>query len=176
LATTRADREQTSARVKRGKNYVIQNALFARKMTLLATVAPMSLVLAMPAFAQNRVAPATATDEQAAAEDTDVIVTGSRIRRPDLESTVPIASIKGADIYIQANPNVGEVLNNLPQLRSTFTQQNPGLGIGIAGLNLLDLRGLGVERTLVLSTAVATCRRIFRTAPLRSISIPSRPT
>ena len=80
----------------------------------------------------------------------DVVVTGSRIRRPNLESTVPIASIRSEDIYDRSDPNVGEALNDLPQLRSTFAQQNPGLGIGIAGLNLLDLRGLGVQRTLVL--------------------------
>jgi outer membrane receptor protein involved in Fe transport len=94
-----------------------------------------------------------ATDPQAATDDNDkseIVITGSRIRRPDLESTVPIATIKGDDIYSQANTNLGDALNNLPQLRSTFAQQNPGLGIGIAGLNLLDLRGLGVSRTLVL--------------------------
>jgi outer membrane receptor protein involved in Fe transport len=79
-----------------------------------------------------------------------IYITGSRIRRPDLESTVPVAILRSEDIYESANPNVGETLNNLPQLRSTFAQQNPGLGIGIAGLNLLDLRGLGVRRTLVL--------------------------
>ncbi|MET0375245.1 MAG: TonB-dependent receptor plug domain-containing protein [Rhizorhabdus sp.] len=45
---------------------------------------------------------------------------------------------------------VGEVLNELPQLRSSFAQQNVGLGVGVAGLNLLDLRGLGTARTLVL--------------------------
>jgi len=79
-----------------------------------------------------------------------IVVTGSRIKRPDLESTVPVATLRPEEIYESANPNVGETLNNLPQLRSTFAQQNPGLGIGIAGLNLLDLRGLGVRRTLVL--------------------------
>jgi len=101
--------------------------------------------------ANGNVIPCDAAAAQPAADvATDVVVTGSRIHRPDLESTVPIATIKGDDIYTQANPNVGEVLNNLPQLRSTFAQQNPGLGIGIAGLNLLDLRGLGVSRTLVL--------------------------
>jgi outer membrane receptor protein involved in Fe transport len=117
----------------------------------------MSLLLAAtPAFAQDKVAAADAQAAPAAVtpppatDDTEILITGSRIRRPDLESTVPIATIKGDDIYAQANPNVGEVLNNLPQLRSTFAQQNPGLGIGIAGLNLLDLRGLGVSRTLVL--------------------------
>jgi len=80
----------------------------------------------------------------------DVVVTGSRIRRPNLESTVPIASIRTQDIYSRGDPNVGEALNDLPQLRSTYSQQNPGLGIGVAGLNLLDLRGLGVQRTLVM--------------------------
>ncbi|HEX6374728.1 MAG TPA: TonB-dependent receptor [Allosphingosinicella sp.] len=84
------------------------------------------------------------------ASDTTITVTGSRIRRPNLESTVPITSISGEQIFEQADLNVGETLNDLPQLRSTFAQSNPGLGIGIAGLNLLDLRGLGTQRTLVL--------------------------
>ncbi|UYY60167.1 TonB-dependent receptor domain-containing protein [Sphingomonas sp. S2-65] len=79
-----------------------------------------------------------------------VTITGSRIRRPNLESTVPITSLSGEQFFAQGDSNVGETLNELPQLRSTFSQQNPGLGIGIAGLNLLDLRGLGTSRTLVL--------------------------
>ncbi|MGQ0661881.1 TonB-dependent receptor domain-containing protein [Sphingosinicella sp.] len=79
-----------------------------------------------------------------------ITVTGSRIRRPNLESTIPITSIGGEQIFQGGDPNLGETLNELPQLRSTFSQQNPGAGIGIAGLNLLDLRGLGTQRTLVL--------------------------
>jgi outer membrane receptor protein involved in Fe transport len=86
----------------------------------------------------------------AAAEGETITVTGSRIRRPNLESTVPITSIGGEQFFQQGDTNIGETLNDLPQLRSTFAQQNPGLGIGIAGLNLLDLRGLGTQRTLVL--------------------------
>ena len=86
-----------------------------------------------------------------AAQDSGTItVTGSRIRRPNLESTVPITSIGGEQFFQQGQTNIGDTLNDLPQLRSTFAQQNPGLGIGIAGLNLLDLRGLGTQRTLVL--------------------------
>ena len=80
----------------------------------------------------------------------EVVVTGSRIRRPNLESTVPITSIGGESLIKGGDTNIGDALNELPQLRSTFAQQNPGLGIGIAGLNLLDLRGLGTVRTLVL--------------------------
>lgn len=83
-------------------------------------------------------------------QSSNIVVTGSRITRPNLESTVPIASIAGEQFFKQGDANIGEALNELPQLRSTFSQQNPGLGIGIAGLNLLDLRGLGTSRTLVL--------------------------
>jgi outer membrane receptor protein involved in Fe transport len=85
-----------------------------------------------------------------AATEAGIVVTGSRIRRPNLESTVPITSLGGEEIFNQGDTNIGDTLNDLPQLRSTFAQQNPGLGIGIAGLNLLDLRGLGTQRTLVL--------------------------
>lgn len=86
----------------------------------------------------------------AAGEDQLITVTGSRIRRPNLESTVPITSLGGEEFFQQGSTNLGETLNELPQLRSTFAQSNPGLGVGIAGLNLLDLRGLGTARTLVL--------------------------
>ena len=93
-----------------------------------------------------------AQGEGAATGDADqvVTVTGSRIRRPNLESTVPITSLGGEEFFQQGQTNIGETLNELPALRSTFAQSNPGLGIGIAGLNLLDLRGLGTQRTLVL--------------------------
>src|SRR6185295_13347129 len=91
--------------------------------------------------------PATA---DASDQGGSIVVTGTRIRRPNLESTIPITSIAGDQFFQGGQNNIGETLNDLPQLRSTFAQQNPGLGIGIAGLNLLDLRGLGTQRTLVL--------------------------
>ncbi|ODP36723.1 hypothetical protein BFL28_05055 [Sphingomonas turrisvirgatae] len=79
-----------------------------------------------------------------------IVVTGSRIRRPNVESNVPVTSISSEDVFAQGQTNIGDTLNDLPQLRSTFAQQNPGAGVGITGLNLLDLRGLGTVRTLVL--------------------------
>lgn len=114
---------------------------------------------ATPAFAQDAQAslPQTAqcADENSNGvcdneETNTIVVTGSRIPRPNLSSTVPITSIGGETFLKQGQTNIGDTLNDLPQLRSTFAQQNPGLGIGIAGLNLLDLRGLGTQRTLVL--------------------------
>ncbi len=97
----------------------------------------------------TNITPAAAGDADTAS-DRAIVVTGSRIASPNLSSVVPITSIGGEQFFEQGNVNVGDSLNNLPQLRSTFAQQNPGLGIGIAGLSLLDLRGLGTARTLVL--------------------------
>ena len=141
--------------------------------TALRTLAAGGLALALvgPAYAQDtqaqadQTAPIAQADEQAPAVEAsevelqsnttadskqEVIVTGSRIRRPNLESTVPVTSIGGEQLLETGRLNIGDALNDLPQLRSTFSQQNPGLGVGIAGLNLLDLRGLGTSRTLVL--------------------------
>lgn len=117
---------------------------------LLSATALASMLILAPsaAFAQDTAAPDT--QEETVQDEGTILVTGSRIRRPNLESTVPITSIAGEQFFQQGQTNVGDTLNDLPQLRSTFAQQNPGLGIGIAGLNLLDLRGLGTQRTLVL--------------------------
>lgn len=121
-----------------------------KKTSLLVRGSALTLALfsAMPAFAQGEIA---AADEAAeTAETGTIVVTGSRIRRPNIESNLPVTSLGGEEFFQQGQTNIGDTLNELPQLRSTFAQQNPGAGVGIAGLNLLDLRGLGTVRTLVL--------------------------
>ncbi len=80
----------------------------------------------------------------------EVVVTGSRIARPNLESPVPVTTVTADEIFDTGNTSVGDLLNDLPALRSTFSQSNSSRFLGTAGLNLLDLRGLGTQRTLVL--------------------------
>ncbi|MCU0760694.1 MAG: TonB-dependent receptor [Steroidobacteraceae bacterium] len=83
-------------------------------------------------------------------ELTEVVVTGSRIRMPGFESPVPVTSVLGTEITQTGNFALGDLLNDLPALRNTFSQANSTRFIGTAGVNFLDLRGLGLERTLVL--------------------------
>ena len=143
--------------------------------TALSTTALIFLASAAPAIAQTPPPPATsdappgdattnstqpnqviavnqANDaaNSGTTDTTNIVVTGSRIKRPNLESPLPVTSLQGEQFFQRGQTNIGDALNDLPQLRSTFAQQNPGLGIGIAGLNLLDLRGLGTVRTLTL--------------------------
>src|SRR6059058_4445633 len=77
------------------------------------------------------------------AGDQGITVTGTRIRRPNLQSPVPITSLTAEELPNQGQASIGDALNDLPSLRSTFSQQNSGRFIGTAGLNELDLRGLG---------------------------------
>jgi outer membrane receptor protein involved in Fe transport len=137
--------------------------------TALRTFAAAGLVFgfASPAFAQETQeeeaqetpAPGQPTSEVEAESDTqadatpdegEIVVTGSRIRRPNLDSPVPITAIGGDELFQTGQVSVGDVLNELPALRSTFSQANSTRFLGTAGLNLLDLRGLGTVRTLVL--------------------------
>jgi outer membrane receptor protein involved in Fe transport len=80
----------------------------------------------------------------------NIVVTGSRIARVNFESTVPIVSMTSEDVLNAGNASLGDMLNDLPSLRSTYSQANSSRFLGTAGLNLLDLRGLDPVRTLVL--------------------------
>ena len=58
----------------------------------------------------------------AASDQGGIVVTGSRIRRPNVNSPVPVVSLSGEEFFQQGQNNIGDTLNELPQLRSTFSQ------------------------------------------------------
>src|SRR5690606_5881047 len=88
------------------------------KLSAASSLAALAMVSA-PALAQD-----TTDDTAAQADAGDVIlVTGSRIQqRPELQSVVPVTNFGGDQIYRQSTPNIGEALNDLPSLRSTYSQ------------------------------------------------------
>ena len=107
-----------------------------RKNLLSAAVTAAIMVPTMPAFAQE--------DAQLVEE---VVVTGSRIKRQDLESVTPLTSIGAEEFKISGNLNVEQKLAELPQTLPSFgpSSNNPGDGTA-----RVDLRGLGSYRTVVL--------------------------
>ncbi|MDV3258544.1 MAG: Plug domain-containing protein [Sphingomonas sp.] len=120
-----------------------------------------ALMIGAPAYAQTPPdeappeetagQPAVEPETALADEGTDtIVVTGSRIRRPTIDSPVPVTSVTGEEFFETGQTSIGDVLNELPALRSTFSQANSTRFLGTSGLNLLDLRGLGTQRTLVL--------------------------
>ncbi|MGI4732975.1 MAG: TonB-dependent receptor domain-containing protein [Janthinobacterium lividum] len=101
--------------------------------------------------------PAPAQGAAAAATGNDVVVTGSRIARPDFQAPNPIVSFNAAAIEQSGNTNITNFLERVPALTGSrdSTQTSGGNAVasnpfGAAGLNELNLRNLGVNRTLVL--------------------------
>lgn len=118
------------------------------KTILLAGAAAVSSFTA-PAVAQTASVPATADETTAAAGD--IIVTGSRIRRQDLAGVGPATVVSAEQIENTGVVNIETVLQRLPANAGFAGNQTSsywtGNGYGTAQVNL---RGLGIKRTLVL--------------------------
>lgn len=126
------------------------------RLMIAGSAISLALCASLPAFAQDTAPAATQAeeeDEEEAEEEGSgqpILVTGSRIARPTLQSAVPLTSVTVEDLTGTGEVSLGDALNDLPSLRSTFSSGNSSRFIGTAGLSLLDLRGLGTDRTLVL--------------------------
>jgi iron complex outermembrane recepter protein len=77
----------------------------------------------------------------------EVVVTGSRIAQPNLETTSPVTQVTADDIAVQGVTRVEDLINQLPQ---AFAAQNASVSNGATGTATVNLRGLGSARTLVL--------------------------
>ncbi|WP_375393561.1 TonB-dependent receptor plug domain-containing protein, partial [uncultured Sphingomonas sp.] len=129
--------------------------------TLLATAAVMALMLGTNAAAQTAPVsadakagpPETTASEDQAGGATDITVTGSRIVRDGYSAPTPVTVLGAADIAAQSPANISDFVNQLPAITaggSTSSNSSGSLSNGIAGINSVNLRGLGVGRTLVL--------------------------
>ncbi len=129
-----------------------------RALWLAGMMTAASTALANAALAQTaQPAPSPAPDASDPAPTGDIVVTGSRIARPDYQAPNPIVSYGDAAIRQSGNTNVTTFLQRVPALTNSVDSgdsagpNRPGGQLfGAAGLNLLDLRGLGPARTLVL--------------------------
>jgi outer membrane receptor protein involved in Fe transport len=101
--------------------------------------------IAAPAVAQDA---AGANDQKGQALDT-IVVTGSNIRRVDIETANPVITIDRAAILQSGKLTLGDLVQDLPAVTggNTNPQVNNGGGAGSASIGL---RGLGGARTLVL--------------------------
>ena len=86
-------------------------------------------------------------DNAAATTTNDVVVTGTLIRNPNLTASSPVNVVNEAEITLRQPLNAEEAIRSLPGVV-------PGIGTqvnnGANGTNSVDLRGLGVQRNLVL--------------------------
>ena len=88
--------------------------------------------------------------EDAASERLDtIVVTGSNIRRVDIETANPVITIDRAQIQKSGKLTVGNLLQDLPAIAGSATNPQVNNGGG-SGASTVSLRGLGSNRTLIL--------------------------
>jgi len=136
------------------------------KALLLAGCAS-TFALATPAMAQDDV-DCVADPDNAACEEEDgpaIVVTGSRIARPDFTSNSPTVSVDEEFLRSSSTSAIEQQLNKLPQFvvsQSSTASNNSETGLLPAGGDIqpnatntpgaatVSLRGVGANRTLVL--------------------------
>lgn len=105
---------------------------------LMATAALCGLASAAPAFAQG-----------GGTEVGEIVVTGSRIQRPNLEATQPLLVISSERIEAKGYTNLAETLNDSPSSGIPVNPIGDQAGFG-TGRNYVNLLNLGTNRTLTL--------------------------
>lgn len=121
-----------------------------------APVCALAFSVMMPAvrhaYAQEADEAEVEADEEVLAE---VTVTGSRIRRQDLESNSPLVTVDAEALESRTGLNIESYLNQLPNYNPANTptseaQNVQPTALTTVGISTISLRGLGSNRSLVL--------------------------
>lgn len=130
-------------------------------------------------FATGAGITATAAQDNQANDDDDfeeVVVTGSRIARDsNLAGSAPVSSVSAEDIQLSGQLNVADILRNVPSLLTSVSAESSVDSVfsSSVGQNVLQLRALGAERTLVL---VDGRRHVSGVAGSQSVDVGSIPS
>jgi iron complex outermembrane receptor protein len=142
------------------------------------SLAVLALASAAPAHAQD--VPADTADETAApdegAEENTIVVTGSRILRPEFSFPNPVQTFRAEEIESSGETNLTDFLTDTPALSGSVNSEFNAGSNGFfesAGLNLLNLRNLGFNRTLTL---VDGRRHVAGLPGVSSVDVNSIPT
>lgn len=107
----------------------------------------------------------------------EVVVTGSRIERPEFSQSAPVVTVSQEEIQRFATPDLGVILSELPAIGATGTLTGntaaAGGNNGLAGVSSVDLRRLGLNRTLVLVDGRRHVAAVAGSAQVDISTIPS---
>src|SRR5437660_199256 len=90
--------------------------------------------------------------DQRRAVTEEMVVTGSRIRRKDLTTPAPVTVITREQLEASGRVTIGDFLQTLPEQGNApnFQLNTGGINYGADGTTRINLRSLGIQRTLVL--------------------------
>jgi iron complex outermembrane receptor protein len=130
--------------------------------------------LASPVLSQDST-PRPADSAQDSAID-EIVITGSRIKQDSQGFANPVTTFSAESLAQSGKTNLADFLSQSPALLGSVTGDltaGSNYNFGEVGLNLLDLRHLGVDRTLVL---VDGRRHVSGLAGSAAVDVDSIPT
>jgi len=132
-------------------------------------------VLSSPAWAQPAPQPATTPTSQRDNSENQpqnagnaIVVTGSRVPRPDLDSASPVTVLGGETFQVDGETNVVRTLTEMPAF---IGNERTPLDVQQAPGSFISLRGLGSLRTLTLVNG----KRFITTLSDRGVDVSAIP-
>ncbi|MCE5231989.1 MAG: TonB-dependent receptor [Mizugakiibacter sp.] len=120
------------------------------------------------AYAQDTGTAGNQPNPQKAQALETIVVTGSHIRRVDLETSNPVVAIDHAQIQQTGKLTLGDIVQNLPVVSGPAV--NPQVNnSGGSGSSIVGLRGLGFRRTLVLVDGQRTISKDLNSIPATAV-------
>jgi len=131
-----------------GRNITMRTGYRTRLSTLLSCSAGAMLTATSAYLSAAHAQQDTGLQAGATADQLEeIVVTGSRIKRTDLEAVSPVVTLGEFEVDQRGVLRVEDLLNTLPQ---AFAAEGSNLSSLSSGTASVDLRGLGTNRTLVL--------------------------
>ena len=135
------------------KGTAMTSTLF-RDRLLASTIIGGALLLSTPAFAQTATPTAkavlgakVAAADAAAEDDATIVVTGSLIKNANLVQSSPINVVGAEELQLRQTNVAEEVLRTIPGIVPSI---GSAVNNGNGGASFVNLRGIGVNRNLVL--------------------------
>ncbi|MCC6202962.1 MAG: TonB-dependent receptor [Gammaproteobacteria bacterium] len=144
-----------SARATHGGAYIVESDRMARRRATAAAALPAATGAATP---QPIAGPP---------DRTEIVVTGTRLRRDGMQLPVPVTVLSRGELAQMAPGGTIDALDLIPQLVANETPATAGNLATPAGASVLNLRGIGSNRTLVLLDG----RRVVPSSRLSVIDI-----
>ena len=137
-----------------------------------ASLLPLALVMPLAAAgaAEPHSGPTAPPDSGI---DAEVVVTGTRLQTNGFQTPTPVTATTAAELRAGAPNNLADALAQLPVFNGNLRSENPvtAAALGYNGQNLLNLRNVGTQRTLVLLDG----RRVPTSNSLGSVDINMLP-
>jgi iron complex outermembrane recepter protein len=140
---------------------------------LCGTAMLISAVTAQNTYAQESDPSEDAAKVAETAQQGTIVVTGSRIARPNLDSAAPITTITSDTLTQSGNTGAGDIIQYVPALFNSTNSDLSATRGNLLGGTSLNLRGLGAARTLVL---VNGRRHVASSAGTAIVDVETIPT